>query len=106
VAFKNSEMSQKYMSDDLEGSGCFIKLKQKSLEIHEQMLSTAAANSYYTAKRKSEGKAKPQAKKSKQVSSTTLMVCFRFDIFILTPGLKMNPFYFAHTCCYTVSQHR
>jgi hypothetical protein len=113
VAFKNSEMSQKYMSDDLEGSGCFIKLKKRSLEMHKQSLATAAANSYYTAKRKSEAAAnsyftakRKQAKKAKQASSTTVTVCFCFDIFILTPGLKMNPFYFAHICCYTVSQHR
>jgi hypothetical protein len=109
VAFKNSEMSQKYTSDDLEGSGCFIKLKRKSLKIHKQKISTAAANSYYTAKRKSEAAAntkRKQAKKSTQASSTTVTVCFCFDIFILTPGLKMNPFYFAHICCYTVSQHR
>jgi hypothetical protein len=113
VAFKNSEICQKYTLDDLEGSGCFIKLKQRSLEIHKQKISAAAANSYYTAKRKSEAVAnsyftakRKQAKKSKQASSTTVTVCFRFDIFILTPGLKMNPFYFAHICCYTVSQHR
>jgi hypothetical protein len=109
VAFKNSEICQKYMSDDLEGSGCFIKLKKRTLEIHKIVLATAAANSYYTAKRKSEAAANSyfkKAKKSKQASSTTVTVCFRFDIFILTPGLKMNPFYFAHICCYTVSQHR
>jgi hypothetical protein len=83
VVFKNLELSQKYVLNDLDGSGCFIKLKEKSLAVHEEKLTVTAGNTYYRAKRKSEGKARLPVKKAKQKgspsSSEKKEVCVHFD---------------------------